>query len=158
MTHSDNKQKKKLCWNCEGSIPLKSELCPYCGANFKLTSPYQTQQYDYAKQLEDSLHLNSSKIDSIGDVDHSSLLEEQKNEEASNFPVDEMSEESQFTLIPLLFFLPGSTLTFFALLLLLFSRHGTLRIEWDTSYWFLYLLLGSTLLGLGWNKLKNISR
>ena len=25
--------KKRLCWNCEGSVSLEAETCPYCGVS-----------------------------------------------------------------------------------------------------------------------------
>lgn len=25
--------KKRMCWNCEGNIPLQEEVCPYCRAS-----------------------------------------------------------------------------------------------------------------------------
>ncbi len=69
----------------------------------------------------------------------------------------EMQEEQQFaddktSFWPILFLSIGANLLMLGLLQLFFSDQGFLRLEWDSSYWFVYCLAALPLVFLGYKK------
>lgn len=86
---------------------------------------------------------------------------EEKNisDELEGSSTEERSdEESQKgTVLPLLLLLVGTHLFLLGMLILFFSSHGRVVLEWNSQYWFLYLLLGGPLLFFGVRLLKKKS-
>lgn len=61
-------------------------------------------------------------------------------------------QEEKGSFWSLLFLSVGSVLVLLGLLQLFFSEGGYLRLEWKSSYWFLYCLLGAPLFFFGFKK------
>jgi len=61
-------------------------------------------------------------------------------------------EKTQSAFWPLLLLSLGGNLLLLGLLQLLFSDNGLLRLEWNSSYWFIYALAALPLLFVGYKK------
>lgn len=150
------KQKKKLCWNCEGSAPVTEENCPYCGV--------------YLSQItfggNDSLYPSSKQFS--GEKEHDTVpggfcvSETAENlsisETAINSTLDEKpsSESIQLIVLPLSLLLSGSILALFSISMFLFSHEGIFTLQWSSYYWYFYLFASFILLGAGWWKLQSL--
>lgn len=134
-----SKNDKRLCWNCDGCVPFELTQCPYCGVQIetdnveddpKTTPEVATAEYSF------------SATDEEWDM---AIEKKEENQE-------ETSERKIST--SLLLILPGATFALFGLLLLLFSKNGTLILHWKTSVAYFYFFGAALLLALGWRMLK----
>lgn len=66
-------------------------------------------------------------------------------------PIDDKS-----SFWPILFLTIGSNLLMLGLLQLFFSDNGFLKLEWDSSYWFVYCLCAAPLVFLGFKKINQM--
>ena len=142
-------QKKKLCWNCEGRVPLDSENCPYCAVylgpapNDKdgrgvLTPPYKIVETEDQEEVVPEPLFSANK-------------EEPQKENPPSF-VDSNSSVSQ-VLLPLALLSGGALFSLFGFILFLFSEKGTLNLQWNGEYWYLYLTFALPMLVFGWRSL-----
>lgn len=145
--------KKKLCWNCEGRVAFADENCPYCGV-YLSSSNMINQQNDnsipippYGQTLE-----KSRKVGIGADAEdlEENLDNDEKTEQDESFYPHQGGSVLPFSLM-----LAGSIFLVFGLILLLFSREGTLTLHWNASYWFIYLGAAFILLIAGWKTLKD---
>lgn len=161
------KQKKKLCWNCEGNSPITEENCPYCGV-------YLSQMtFGNDHQSHESLYPSSKKIENkpLEGIDKESNLlpggfytSEIAESLSVKEPIGQFNSESkslssagmQFIVLPLSLLLSGSVFALFSLSMFLFSHEGTFTLQWSSHYWYLYLFVSFILLGLGFWKLESL--
>jgi|ERR1700733_7695242 len=142
-------QKKKLCWNCEGRVPLDSENCPYCAVylgpapNDKdgrsvLAPPYKIVETEDQEEVVPESPFTSSKEDS----------------EKESLPIlaDSNNNVTQVVL-PLALLSGGALFSLFGFILFLFSEKGMLNLQWNGEYWYLYLTFALPMLILGWRSL-----
>lgn len=155
----NQKPKKKLCWNCEGSSSVQDENCPYCGVYLSPLSigdnsgdqhnpfapPYRMNHTDEEHGIPKSPFATQEKDPLISN--------EEKVAEAR---VEEDSDETQTPILPTVLLLIGGGLLLFTLALVLFSQNGKLTLQWDADYWPLFLLLSGAMLFFGWKKLQNL--
>ncbi|ADI37479.1 putative uncharacterized protein [Waddlia chondrophila 2032/99] len=138
------KQKKKLCWNCEGRVSFEEENCPYCsvylgpaiekdGKQNVLAPPYQI--------IEEEEDLDA--LESPYQIEGDSAAEEVPE-------LDEAKNDMRQVVLPLGMLSAGSLFFLFGLMLLIFSDHGTLTLSWSADYWYLYVLLALPALFFGW--------
>ena len=130
----NNKNKTKLCWNCEGSIDLKAEKCPFCGVSTDV-SPIPGTQPKKAQAPQ-----ASNKKAPAGFY--------QPKEE-----IQEESKESPFqaTALAISALLLGTVLAIFSLMLALFSNSkGVFSLSWNGDWWYVYLAIALPLLWIGW--------
>lgn len=175
------KDRQKMCANCDGRIPLDSEVCPYCTADVKSSlAPAFSGKELHHQSLQDSLTSlytppyakNSSLISQGGEkkeVFHfskaeplkDSMIEKRFNHAspslgAPTIPVesaaDSNEEQAKNGFWPLLLLSIGTNLLTLGLLQLFFSDNGFLRLEWDSRYWFVYCLAALPLFFLGFKK------
>jgi len=148
-------QKKKLCWNCEGTVSFHEETCPYCGVSVIpafLEGAGADFSPPYSKHHEQELDIPRSP--------YALNSNDAKNEEAGSQTEKEDAEpalddfKSSMTAISLL--LSGSVFLLFSLALSLFSKEGVLTLQWDGTVWYVYLLVGIPLMLLGWKSLMKI--
>ena len=66
-------------------------------------------------------------------------------------------EEGRGVVVPMLLLLPGVFFLLFSLILLLFSNHGLLTLQWKAQYWFIYAGVALPLLYFGWRSLGSQS-
>ena len=88
----------------------------------------------------------------------------EKEEEIPSEAIEEPSLQKQSSeiayegaVLPLLLLLIGTHLFLLGLLILFFSSHGRVVLEWNSQYWFLYLLISAPLLFFGFRLLKKPS-
>jgi hypothetical protein len=175
------KDRQKMCTNCDGRIPLDAEVCPYCAADMKTTLGSTSGAKELHHQsLQDSLTSlytppygkNSSFLNQGGEKKEVSplnkteplkepMVEKRFNHTspslgAPTIPVestaDPNADQEKNGFWPILFLSIGTNLLTLGLLQLFFSDHGFLRLEWDSSYWFIYCLAALPLFFFGFKK------
>lgn len=141
--------KKKLCWNCEGSVAKHLETCPYCGVYL---SPSQQDLQEAPPKSSKSLNppFPSSKKSAASISgkppfqDESATAEEEEVHEES----ESEREEGSF-LSPLLMFIAGTSFGLFGLSLWLFSEGGRLTLSWSEDWASVFMLIALPLLIFG---------
>lgn len=147
--------KKKLCWNCEGSVSLQEENCPYCGVYL---SPSDNEGVE--EGIED-LFSPPYRIESRADsIPPSPFVSKEIKEEVTSMHVaKEMkhsSDDLKRVIIPLSMLLSGTVFFLFGLALFLFSRKGIFILQWNGGFWYYYLAFGMLALVFGWKALSTI--
>lgn len=146
--------KKKLCWNCDGNVPLKAEHCPYCGVYIEQTHEEEDVEEEHsppyaalgARRTEEEAPTPPFK---------------KRNRQALPKEKEETPKESSFSptptqriVLPLGLLLCGSVLALFGLVLFLFADHGLFTLQWNSDHWPFYLSVGVLFL-LGGLRLLN---
>lgn len=152
--------KKKLCWNCDGNVPLKAEHCPYCGVYIEQTTEVEEDEDDLE---QDGAHAPPYTLSggraTNGEIPASPYAAPKKPKPAAPAPKAPKSkvQESvapaptiQSVIIPLLLLISGSVFALFGLVLFLFSDNGLFILKWNGDHWPAYLVVGSLLLLGGW--------
>ncbi|MFZ0565955.1 MAG: hypothetical protein WAM28_07210 [Chlamydiales bacterium] len=154
------KNEKRICWNCDGDVPLHRSHCIYCGVDLtqsssakedhstELGSPFQSvpskgpfPQSPYSDLFSKEMSVTKEEWDEA--------LDEETSKEEEKTPSSTTRELVAFSL-----FLPGIVFFLFGLLLLLFSRDGVLTLTWNQSLGLFYFMGATPLLYLGWRALK----
>lgn len=130
--------KKKMCWNCEGSVAKQLETCPYCGVYLSPTE--SDSQSDERNLLSPPYPRESLKSEAIATSE----------ERASS------SEGEDFVLAPLIFLLSGTTFLLFGLTLWLFSEGGRLTLSWNADWSLIFMLLALPLLFFGLRRMLRL--
>jgi hypothetical protein len=130
-------QKKRLCWNCDGTVDVHLSHCTYCGAELLRNG---------GEYLEESAH--EEPLQDAGNQYNEDQFEEADEEELAHAPLRQRS-----LTLPFMLLVPGTLLSLFGLMVWLFSRDGALELRWDASYWYVYVLLALPLLIFGWRSL-----
>lgn len=158
------KTKTKLCWNCEGSVAINQENCPYCSVY--LSPPnYDESSEEEVEEISPPYRMTTSKEDqqvpaspfSTDDPQHTNEEPAPKdNVEALAAP--SVSEtDMKAVLLPLTLLLAGSVTLLFGVIMLLFSNQTTLTLQWNGSYWFAWMLSAVPLLFFGWKTLQKVT-
>lgn len=141
------KTKKKLCWNCEGSIDVKVDKCPFCGVSADVTPIPGTQPK--GKSLPKA---------SSGIPQAPYAIKEENPPENASTEASAPTSDFQAIAFSLSFLLLGTVLAIFSFVLYLFSdAQGILTLQWHASYWYIYLLIALPLLYLGWRTASTLS-
>lgn len=169
--------RQKICANCDGRIAIEAETCPYCAA--VCSTPTSSSQapaplFDH-KSIQDSLtslytppySTNKAVSDMKNDKDKMKpktfVKESHENHlnaslgkvgYSSSAPIvePEKSHQEKSSFAPIFLLLLGGNLIIIALLQLLFSEGGILRLEWQSKFWYVYALIGLPALFLGFKK------
>ena len=175
------KDRQKMCANCDGRVPVDAEACPYCAADLKTAAP---QAKDAHQSIQDSLtalysppyaknpHLirQTPSQQPAFPFQNTQLPKEPMVEKRFNpsspslgAPVipadthaDQAAQESKNSFWPILILSIAANLLMLGLLQLFFSDEGFLRLEWDSSYWFVYCLAALPLLYFGFRKVNTL--
>ena len=143
--------KKKLCWNCEGSVSIKNENCPYCGVSLTVSPLLNEVNTSFTPPYRLSEPSSPSIIPSAPYGSSEDLSNPQLDEEESNLSEEPVTDILKDTIISLLMLLFGTVFLIFGLVLWLFSdQNGLLTLSWNGKYWFGYLLFGLPMLVVGW--------
>lgn len=148
--------KKKLCWNCEGSVSREVDNCPYCGVYV-----YSGEQEDYSN-WNAGYHSEDSRAGEIPDpiyrVPKEHGIENNEDEvissEASSFSSSDILTHLKKEVFPILFLMTGSVFFLFGVVLLLFSQNGTLVLQWQSQNGYYFFLLAFPLVAFGWKFLQ----
>lgn len=136
--------KRKLCWNCDGSVPLAVDQCTYCGASLREGAAPISKKKDELSSpygLQSAIELPSPpEVDEIDEVEK---LEDRP----------EIQE-----VYPLVGLLSGSVFFLFGLVLKVFSEDGVFTLSWSSRYWYLYFFGGLFLLLYGYKTLQSIEK
>ena len=160
MYMMDKKDKKKLCSQCEGSIPYQLTQCPFCG--------YEQQDKSSSEVLSDTLDRNRGLSSlyhppylsqSIGEVrkdktEHISFPKEQESEQSN----DKENELAKKEVIVILLLAIGGQFMLLGCILLLFSVDGIVTLQWKSKYWYIYCLFSVPFLILGFKLLKKFKQ
>lgn len=153
-------QRKRLCWNCEGSVSLSEETCPFCGVSVvpafldgssaEFAPPYSSSpEKDYAIP-KSPYDMRGEKLD-LSDHDTRS----ESSEPGQETDLDEFKRVA----IAVTLLLSGSVFFIFSLALGLFSNEsGVLTLHWDGSYWYIYTLFALPLILFGWRSLSQLDK
>jgi hypothetical protein len=161
--------RQKMCVNCDGRVPFEAIACPYCSADLS-----KAQEADVTKP--DPISRNQAIQDSLTSL-YNPPYKGKKTEHVKTAPRERMErsappahhggtaaapgalprdeEEAKISkgiLYSILGLSLGSILFILGLLQIFFSEAGTLRLEWNTKYWFIYTLAALPLLYFGYRK------
>lgn len=171
--------KKKLCWNCDASVPLESEVCLYCGVSIASAISDDGDEEEpkiamppplYGKPAPRPTAPIASQSSSIQQAPPNMQVQNNVNkkrvappplrnkppavkvrEETSEVPQEVVSIQKQpYTLLSLFLMVGGSTFFLFGLVILLFSDQGALILRWNRDQALVYLGLGCCFLLAGW--------
>lgn len=174
---------KQICWYCEGSVSAEALQCCFCGSelnkennNSPLTetaalnsNPTPSNESAIETSLDESLarlykppylirdrFASPAPLEKIETAPHSTSLTPSKIEEEL-FEVTSASDEigNSDALSLLLLSLGGFLLTL-GLLLFFFAEEGSITLQWNTNYWFLYCFLALPALYFGFRYLAKI--
>lgn len=160
-----NKDRQKMCTNCDGRIPLDAEICPYCATHLTHHTSEPTSKERHHQSLQDSLtalYTPPYAAKSSGFQEKKDPLKmakplampEKKIPLQTNAPIAEIPQEDdgRSTFWPILLLSIGANILTIGLLQLFFSDNGILRLEWNSKYWFVYCLLAGPLFFFGFKK------
>jgi len=155
--------KKKLCWNCEASVALQEENCPYCAvylgpasvsgddlSNDPLAPPYKIQVMEEEETVPEAPYVPEEPEESVVfDQEHEHEQEEYEDEIESRGDIKEIA-------LPMGLLLAGTVFFLFGLILFLFSQDGVFTLHWNGEYWYFYQLLAVPMLYFGWRALSTL--
>jgi hypothetical protein len=152
FTNMNQKAKKKLCWNCEGSVSLAEETCPFCGVTVVpafLEGAAVEFAPPYATRVENEFDIPKSPY---------GFDEEKQPAQQQKEPQEALSMQDEFkrTALSVTFLLCGSVFFLFSLALGLFSHNGIFTLQWNAEYWFIYTGLALPLFFVGWRFLMKL--
>lgn len=135
------RKKMKMCANCEGSVDWDVMICPYCGNNvIQNDSEVKSMKKDDALS---TLYPPPYKPSNVQAPQPQEMKEQ------------EVKKQSKLaSILPTLLFSLGVNVLLFGLFLLIFSKNGELLLRWDTSFWYIYVLLGLPFIFVSYKKLS----
>jgi len=171
------KDRQKMCTSCDGRIPFDADVCPYCAAaQPSMASSSEERHY---QSLQDSLASPyapsyvakpaaplGSKKETQSEPWKETMAEKRFTNPSSSLGIpqipteavaqEEQADEGKSVFWPLLLLSIGANLLMLGLLQLFFSDQGFLRLEWNSSYWFVYCLGALPLFFLGFKKASTL--
>jgi len=165
--------KQKLCHHCDGRIPLEASICPFCASDQTPGVAKGEGPLFKTQSLQDSLASLYTPPYSIKNLSTPTAMEEKREPAPSLSPYKEVKSpqmastlslpeapeqkaEQNSSLWTLIFTMGGTTLLILGILQLFLSEGGTVRLEWDSSWWFVYCLLSAPLLFFGIKKIREL--
>ena len=173
-----------MCSHCDGRIPLDAPVCPYCASEqVALQASDEDAQFYRQQSLQESLTAPYSPPYSAKDPgymhadlkqgssfmkqaeSYRDLLSEKKfaSTNALGVPTippemqqEQIMAEEKTSFWPILLLSIGANLLMLGILQLFFSNQGFLRLEWDSSYWFIYCLIALPLVVFGYKKASQL--
>ncbi|MCH9811685.1 hypothetical protein K0U07_02855 [bacterium] len=156
----DNNEKMRMCPYCEGTVPLDSSSCRFCGSSFEEGS---SRQKGIISEDRDDAYYNPPYAPANPEAQAESIYYPENDElppsaAASGYVEEEDKEtdEEKGHILALALLSTGAMFVTLSLLLFFFSEHGRLVLEWKSRYWSLYLILGAPLLYYGFQKLRKL--
>jgi hypothetical protein len=149
-------QKKKLCWNCEGRVPLEEENCPYCAVYLGPAPGNESRQDVLAPPYR---LVESDDEPSQEAPDSPYQMQEDPNSEHEEAPdLETAKSDLKEVVIPLGLLSGGALFFLFGLMLLIFSSHGILTLSWSANYWYVYVIVALPAILIGWKTLGNFDQ
>lgn len=158
--------RNKMCTNCDGRVPFEAIVCPYCSADLSKAVETEIQRADPFSRnqaIQDSLtSLYAPPYKGKSGEQIKPTFRERMPPPAHHggtsaapgtIPRSEEEEKtSKNVLFAILSLSLGSLLFILGMLQVFCSESGTLCLEWNTKYWFVYLVAALPLLYLGYRK------
>lgn len=158
--------KKKLCWNCDGNVPLRAEHCPYCGVYIEQSGDLddldEPEEEDHAPPYVMSSPQKANTASAAPTPPYSSRLKKNAKSpttqpKATGAPArSDAKEPLRQVVVPLLLLICGSVFALFGLVLLLFSDNGVFVLKWNGDHWPYYLVAGLIALLAGWRLIGKV--
>lgn len=165
-----------MCSNCDGRIPVEAENCPYCAVDLKeaavktshqsiqdsltaLYTPPYAKNSSLPRQQQQTFSFQSLQ------TPKDPMVEKRFNSSSPSLGApmiptdtnaDANAQESRNGFWPILFLSIAANLLMLGLLQLFFSDNGFLRLEWDSSYWYVYCLAALPLFYFGFKKINTL--
>ncbi|MCH9612418.1 MAG: hypothetical protein S4CHLAM102_09080 [Chlamydiia bacterium] len=174
------KDRLKMCPQCEGNVSFEAKVCPYCGTNLELAQQHAPASTHEVSSLQDHLeslyrppYMVKTETPNRPTEQTEAPPEPEANPQPGLFqdqldlftydsyeseeeaPSEESSSPFLKQLLPILLLSFGAQLFILAFMLLLFSDHGRVVLEWKSRYWLLYLLTSLPALYFGYMYLKD---
>jgi len=147
--------KSRLCWNCEGSVSLAEETCPFCGVSVVPASLDGTPPSFAPPYSPSVLQSRDVPPSPYGHVEESPF-EHRKEGAMAVEETETLVDEFKKTIQAVTLLLSGSVFFIFSLALALFSTNGTFTLQWDGTLWYVYMLLSLPLMIFGWRALLKL--
>lgn len=166
----DIKERKKICTHCDGRIPFDAPLCLYCGTQQEVHAPPFADEalqkttaslYSPPYCAKGTQPMSSEKkSEGYRDVTGEKRFNTNLGAPALSLEESEESTHAQEKSVfwPMLLMSVGSNLLTIGLLQLFFSDNGFLRLEWNSSYWFIYCLSSLPLFFFGFRKANALNK
>ena len=176
------KDRQKMCSSCDGRIPFDAGVCPYCAAQQSIATVstnsakelhHQSLQVSlsslslppYASKKSNLLNpsIETKEFPHLNNPEpmKEPMAEKRFNNPSASFGIptipadtteEQQQDEGKSSFWPILLLSIGANLLTIGLLQLFFSDNGFLRLEWDSSYWFVYCLAAVPLFFFGFKK------
>lgn len=160
--------RQKVCPQCDGRIGIDAKECIYCGAEQFRSSPgLPSPSFKPAFSQDSSAPLYpplypSKSSSAVGEEPETPSKFHQasppSSQEVFNKSVHKVEEDSahdaKSDFYLMLFVLSGTTILTLGLLQFFFSQEGSLQLEWNSRYWFVYCLASFPFFYLGFKKMK----
>lgn len=141
--------RQKMCPNCDGRIPHEATQCPYCFANLP-SLPDGNQGTLFS--LQDSLYTPPYRNATPEEKKPAPKTETAApTSMAATAKSPEMAQETA-GFWPILLLTLGANLFTLGILQFFFSDEGAVRLEIQSGYWFLFVLLSLPLFYFGYRK------
>lgn len=147
--------RKRLCWNCEASVSLAEELCPFCGVSV-VPAFLEGTGADFAPPYSNNGDKNFDIPKSPYDRDESATQLEKEEIQKEIDQAGVSLDDFKRIVLSVILLLTGSVLFLFSVVLALFSMNGIFTLQWDGSVWFIYLILAIPLFAFGWRVLMKL--
>lgn len=175
---------KQICWYCEGNVSVEALQCCFCGSELSSgnnhTSPVETNalssdtphepEVPVETPLDESLarfykppylirerFVPPTPIEKIDKtIDTTSELSERVDDEEIADMARESDEIGNSDALSLLLLSLGAFLLTLGLLLFFFAEEGSVTLQWNTNYWFIYCFLSLPSLYFGFRYLGKI--
>lgn len=160
-----------MCPSCDGRIDFEAEICPYCAQQQTVEKFAQQMPLFERQSLQESLtslytppYSGKRALFAPSDKEEQAMYKN-VTEESFQDPLKAIStaaaanenrKEEASSLWPTVCMVAAANLLTLGLLQLFFSENGFLRLEWDSSYWFLYCLFSLPLFFLGIRKMRQL--
>ena len=146
-------QKMRMCPYCEGTVPLESISCRFCGSSFE-EQPDQMER-GFTKDTQNTYY---NPPYTPGGAIFSDSVFKPENKEAAKASVyeDTNEEEEKGHILALTLLSVGGMFLTLSFLLFFFSEHGRVILEWKSRYWSLYMIIAVPLLYYGFKKLRKL--
>jgi len=154
-----NVEKKKLCWNCEGSVLRSVSNCPYCGVYIYPEEEEEEDANSRSRPIDPPYKPQEFPKDQIPQAPYAQPMSAAAIHDATDSqerPLTQQTANWKMIMAPLFFLLSGSVFFLFGFLMLLFSNNGLFTLQWNANYWYLYLLVSVPFLYFGWHTLESI--
>lgn len=149
--------RQKMCTNCDGRVPFEATQCPYCFATLQAEPPVQGTLFKQPATQDSFTSLYTPPYAAAKEAEP----EEKKSFKRAPEPVlpkmpaeKELPQESK-SFWPILFLSLAGNLFTLGLLQFFFAEQGVVKLEINSSYWFLFILLSAPLFYFGYKQTQD---